>query len=548
MKRSWLKYWYFLLLPFLGACAQIVSPNGGPKDVEAPVVYDSICEPLNYSTHFNAQTIVISFSEYIRLNDPNNQIVISPPLAIDPEFRLKKKSLIVDLKGNQLRPNTTYTINFGNAIEDITEGNKAKNLKYVVSTGDFIDSLMVFGTVKNAFTLAPEEEAMVMLYENDEDSIPLQEKPIYFARTDKQGQYFIPFMKKGAYKAFVIVDGNANYLFDLPTEPVAFTDSIVKPGLADSTNKSLDFLLFYEDKGPQFVKSANFYEPGRLVIALGKREFQPQVNILNIGLDSSYWVSSTQTLNKDSLIYWLPQRRITDTLLLEVRSDTAVLDTLEIGIAHKELTDKKDKNKKEIRLSSRNNVRGSFDLFETINLQFSHPIDSVFKDSIRLTADSVAIPFEVLQDDEEQRIVSIQANWQPTHLYKLYAPPGTFKDVYGYRSDTIQESFTTQKEHFYGEFKLKVNVPQAAHQFVLQLFNEQGKMLDERILNGPELLQWENMLPGKYTVKLIYDMNNNGRWDTGDYLAHLQPEKVLWFSENIEIRSNWDLELKWLIE
>jgi hypothetical protein len=535
-----------LVMGLFAACAQVSNPTGGVKDTENPHPYDSISSPLNFTTSFASKTIELKFNEWIRLVDASNQIVISPPLETDAEFSLKKKSLIVDLDDNKLLENTTYTINFGNAIEDITESNKAKNLQYVFSTGTFIDSMMCFGNIINAFDLSPVENAVVMLYENTNDSVPLSEKPLYFTKTDKKGEYVIRYIKKGDYKVFVVQDANSNYLYDLPTEGIAYLEELITPGPGDSLSEPSNLKLFFEDNEQQFIKTSKVTEPGSFLLVMNKMDSTVKVNILNEGLDD-YWAYSRHHTRGDSLTFWLPKDRLTDTLLLEIRSDTAVLDTLEVKIKRKEANSNSRKKEVKTAMSATVNARGSFDYFRNLVLTFSQPIDSVNQSQILLTKDSVPVPFEIIINDDEHRKLQLKAAWEPEENYQLFVSPGAVTDIYGLKSDTIITAFSIQKKHFYGIFNLDVTLPETGHNFVLQFYNQQGVILEERTLTGSKALAFENLSPGTYSIKLIYDENNNGAWDTGRYLEGRQPEKVIYFSDKIEIRSNWDLDLKWKV-
>ena len=210
----------------MAACANVVSPTGGPKDETPPTVIRSI--PENFSPNFSSTQIRVFFDEFVTLSNLRQQLLVSPPMEIQPEIRIKGRSIIIDIE-EELRPNTTYNLFFGDAIRDITEGNPIENFQFVFSTGDYVDSLSLGGTVVNAFTLQPEEGVSVMLYENPYDSIPYKERPVYFSRTSKEGQFLISNMREGSYLLFALKDNNANYLFDLPDEMIAFSDSLVSP-------------------------------------------------------------------------------------------------------------------------------------------------------------------------------------------------------------------------------------------------------------------------------------------------------------------------------
>ena len=229
-----MKYWLKLFAPGLGfvlfiACAQIVTPSGGPKDELPPLILEMNPEPFN--TNFSGNLIEIEFDEYIKLHEPANQILISPPQRKSPEYVIKKKSLLVKFK-DTLMENTTYTINFGEAIRDNNEGNVLGRLTYVFSTGAYLDSMQIEGKVLNAFDGSPADDAIVMLYDQDVDSLPLVTLPLYFGRTDAQGNFKLSNLKNIDYKIFSLRDENANYIYDIPEESVGFLDGMITPDLA----------------------------------------------------------------------------------------------------------------------------------------------------------------------------------------------------------------------------------------------------------------------------------------------------------------------------
>ncbi|MFP4471824.1 MAG: Ig-like domain-containing protein, partial [Bacteroidales bacterium] len=224
-----------LLLMALSAgmmyCANPVSPTGGPVDETAPMVVES--EPPNYSTHFNRNRIIITFNEFVQLQQPNQQVLISPPLRENPSYKIRGRSVVVDFN-EELQPNTTYSIFFGNAITDLTAGNPLGDYLFAFSTGDHIDSLAIGGEVLNAFNLQPQENVLVMLYPPDNDtvprdSLPMLVRPLYVAKTNAAGVFQLRNLRNEPYKIFALNDMNSNYLYDLPNEEIAFIDSLIAP-------------------------------------------------------------------------------------------------------------------------------------------------------------------------------------------------------------------------------------------------------------------------------------------------------------------------------
>jgi len=247
----------FVLISLCWNCAQQGSPSGGPRDEDPPTVVE--CEPNNYSIRFEAKKIMITFDEFIVLDNVNQQLVVSPPMEEKPEIKLRKKTLIIQFE-EELKDSTTYTFNFGSAIKDLHEGNKLLNYEYVFSTGDVLDSLSVRGTLKYAENLTePEEPISIMLYNDLRDSVPITDIPLYVGRSDDSGVFSVNNLKADVYKVFALKDGNYNFLFDLPTEEIGFLDSslivnaefarslLAAQGITDTTATVADSTGFLTD-------------------------------------------------------------------------------------------------------------------------------------------------------------------------------------------------------------------------------------------------------------------------------------------------------------
>jgi hypothetical protein len=231
-----IKYWLLLLIIagfiplFFPRCANIVPPTGGPRDTIPPELIRS--NPANMTTNFTRSEIHVEFDEFIELRNINQQFIMTPPQRRRPDFRARGRSLFIDLK-DELIPNTTYTLNFGNAIVDLNEGNALSNFEFVFSTGDVIDSLSYSGIVLNAFDNQPVEGAIVMLYNDLNDSVPYRQMPLYANRTDKDGRFRLNNLRGDTFRVFVLTDANNNYLYDRPAdELIAFRDEFIMP---DST-------------------------------------------------------------------------------------------------------------------------------------------------------------------------------------------------------------------------------------------------------------------------------------------------------------------------
>ena len=289
-----------ILSLFLFSCAQIVSPTGGPKDIAPPKITKSI--PQNFSTNFNGKSITLSFNEYVITKNINEELIISPPLEKTPELKIKGKSVIIDFE-EKLKPNTTYTFNFGTCIADINENNPLDSNLFVFSTGNILDSLSLSGKIANAFNLKKDKEFLknvfVMLYENSSDSAPYKELPSYIAKPKADGTYQIKNIKKGNYRGFVLKDTDADLKFSQPSEQVAFSSTVLKI----ENKNTMDFLLFEEDANKQYLKKYFAQQYGKITFIFNKPTEKISVKPLNHSFQKSYFFEEAN-LNRDTISYW----------------------------------------------------------------------------------------------------------------------------------------------------------------------------------------------------------------------------------------------------
>jgi len=540
MKKAFNTSLFLLLSMFLVQCAQQGSLSGGEKDIHPPAVYDSLCLPNNYSTSFSGRLIVLEFDEYFRLDNPNGQILISPPLANSPEYRVRNKSLEI-LLSEDLSENTTYVINFGSAIQDITESNTTEDFKFVFSTGTVIDSLSWNGFVQNSQTGQPEPDIWVMLYDGQADSLPYTTLPRYLAKSNKQGMFDMRFLAAGNYKAFALKDENNNYLYDLPSESIAYIDSLIPIG---NENKPTVFSLFTEQKEALFLTTKTFVAPGKLTFIFNQRT--EGVTVKSLNGDPFQFSSKHTSLEKDTLIYWLPPNS-PDTLELLLEQDTAFADTLFL-VKRYNYTDAKRTKPKPLVLTVTSNIKGKLNPYQPVTLQFNYPVDSIDLSKVELTADSNATAFTIVPFDSLGLKWQLQSDWQTELAYAFNFYPNAASSPYGVlNQDTLQYSFSVERESHFAQVVLDVQLPKAPTVYYLSLLNSTGQVVRKSRLTKSDQLKYTNLLPGKYSLRLHRDDNQNGVWDTGSYDDLLQPEKIIYMQTQIELRSNWDLKESWIV-
>ncbi len=579
-------YLALALLVVLSSCAQQGQPSGGPKDTTPPEVLETI--PPNQNTNFIGDKITFTFDEYMQIQDASNQFFISPPLKALPDFTIKKKSLIVTFK-DTLKPNTTYNINFGESIKDINESNVLNNLSYAFSTGPYIDSLSLSGQVVDAFDKSTEKAVLVMLYDTEVDSMPMKKLPTYYTKCDENGNFTLTNLKEGNYKLIALKDKNSNLLFDLPEEEaIGFIDTLIAPiyvprpepkdtaaqdtlkpkkqpiaekdSLKESPKPKLTVRTFTEEKSIQYLKKSFSPEYCKVVFVYNRPVEKIDIESLNLKIDHE-WMFKEFSKNRDTVAVWLFIKAVnhTDSLILEVHTDTCKADTVELIIGGDNGKSKKGKTtKKEEKKSSTEGMALKLSApgagktqhpNKGFEVRFNHPVLYSELPQIVLTEDSNRVEFTTSSDHPALRSFYINYDWKENKKYKLFIPPKCFRDFYTLENDTFQVEFKTGNIEDYGNLILHLEMPQTTTPHILQLLNDKTKVVSEKIVTKSEKITFPLLQPGSYTLKIIADENANGKWDTGNYLKQLQPEKIILHKgAGITIRANWDMEVEWQLD
>ena len=516
------------------SCAQIVPLTGGDKDLEAPKELES--SPENGSIGFSNESITIEFDEYIKLTNVTSQLIVSPLMETAPEILVKGKKLVIKLK-SELNPNTTYSLNFGNAISDITENNVFPNYKYVFSTGDYIDSLSYSGTVINAFDKSAKENIYVLLYDQFEDSVPLKELPRYVALTNKKGEFSITNIASGQYKLFAINDINSNYLFDLPNEEIGFDSEIIKIEASDTNNL---VYLFEEEKELQFLVKSEHKTYGKIDLVFNRPTEDLNITPLNKTFNEELesWSLIEKNNFGDSVTLWLFPNAFDKEIELLVKDGSEIIDTVNFEVIDQ--SELKDST-----LSVSSNVSNSFNLNQNIIFNIKRPFTKYSSDSIKLYEDSTIVS-STFFTDIGLREFELAYDFKEHTNYQLFIPPNSFEDIYGLKNDTVKLDFKTKKESDYGIVNLNIN-PNFSGNYIVQL-SKNKKIITESYFIGEQTNQYKYLSPGVYSLKLIIDSNGDKKWNTGNYLEGLQPEKVIIYNKEIKIRANWDNDIKWTIK
>ena len=599
LKREWFGIMVVALCIY--ACANRGYPEGGPKDETPPQVVEEV--PLSYTTNFKAKRVNIYFDEFVQLNDINNKFIFSPPVKKDPKVSLKGKYVQVAIP-DSLRENTTYSLDFADAIVDNNESNPLGFYRYVFSTGERIDTLELGGTVVNAESYEPVMGVLVALYEKQGDSIPLKELPDYIARTDSSGNFRLTNLREGHYRVMAIEDANRDKMYTPESEMFAWMDTTVFPVVEPATRVDTfhviekiveadtilrdsivrtDYLAY----GPSNLYLRLFLEKlTQLYLVEDDRKEREQLNFIfsipgENGLEVTLWDTlATEPLpqnwyfkehsaGNDTLTLWIKDSTVykKDTLnviLSYMRSDSTgqwerYSDTARYTFRAKEKKEGKSKKKDEDApkvefLEIKSNISGDLDLGARLYLEFSRPINKSTLDSIRVLekVDTVyqLIPFQVVEDSLRVRRVFVDAAWKAGGEYQLQIDSATIYDIYGRFNDKLEKKFKVRTEEYYG--KIMVNVRGVDCPTIVQLYkaengkSENGKrtynVVQSKVVEQDGEVVFPLLPEGKYCVRAILDRNGNGVWDTGLYLKHRQPEEIVYLRGEIAVKQNFDVE------
>lgn len=538
-----------LCAALLYGCAQQVAPTGGDKDVDAPRILAST--PLNESTNMTNNKILFEFDEYIVLKNANQELIVSPPLKYPVEFKLKNKKLQVSWRDTLLE-NSTYLFQFGKGIVDVNENNPLDSNIFVFSTGPHLDSFELSGKVVDAFDLKPLEEVWVMLYAEDIDSLPLTELPRYFSKTDASGNFSLNYLRPGDYKIFALLGKNGGYLYDTPGEGIAFlAQTVAALNAADSlsTDSSYTLKLFVEEDSIQYVKS--FVQVGTtgLIVEFNRAVEGMVISELTGVEDVNTWTENW-SLDKDSVTYWFKKPNEYDSLKLRVEIGDFV-DTVffrkpssKMGRAKAGKGGKGGNDSKGLTLAA----TGAKQLhYKPMRLTSKTPLDRMDKpETFVFIEDNDTIDITPYIRKEFYALI-LDYPWKQSSKYKLIIPDSLIADRFGLQNDSLIFSFVASRKEDFGQLYFTHSLPELGHKYIWQLLKGDD-VVDERIVESTGKVKYEYLPTGNYRIRILYDSNNNGQWDTGYYKGKRQPEDVKYFHESIDVRSNWATEIDWKLE
>ena len=519
-----------LSIAVISGCAKRGSPTGGLVDSIPPALVNA--SPKINSTNFDSEEIRLTFDEFVKLDKVEEQLIISPPLdknsyEVKPLNGVTKKIFLEFI--DSLETETTYSINFGNSIKDNNEGNPLTFFSYTFSTGETIDSLYVRGNISDAFDKESDDYISIHLYRIDSvfnDSIIFNNRPTYISNSLDSTNYRFKNLKEGEYLIVALKDIDNNYFFDPFYDKIGFIDSLITL----PRDSIINFKLFKEETSliwdkPHFINSEK--------IGFG---YYGKLDLKNIKIKSSIpdsvQYTYTKENEKDTLIFWLSKNSFDSLNFNLIEKDTTKLVTVKFDRARDTLIDS---------LSISAKTANVIHLKETFKLSSNIPLKNI-KDSLITIRDidSLIIPFATSINDNLNQI-DIKFEVSPSDNYRIFILPDAIKDIRGVSNDTLQYNIVSQTLEDYGNVYLDV-IRNSESKFILHMINNDGDIIREfKNVTQNTTYNFDYVRPGKYTFRLIEDTNNNDIWDTGNYLKKIKPESVYYFTNELEVRANWDL-------
>lgn len=507
-------------------CAKRASPTGGPRDSLPPVLINA--SPKLNTVFFDKEEFNLTFDEYVTLKDISKQLIISPPLSssqykVYPVTGASKKVTLKLL--DSLMDNTTYTFNFGESIIDFNESNPSSYLTYTLSTGATIDSLYIKGRVTDAFERETERYISLQLYPVDsiyKDSVIFTEKPLYVTSTLDTTIFRFQNLRAGKYAIIALEDKAGNYFFDQNIDKIGFVDRLIEL----PQDSILDFRLFQE-KANFFWDKPYFINEHHIALAYyGEREDESYKMVSQV--PESFESLVTQNRETDTLDYWFRGAEL-DSLQFEFN----IKDSLQIKTVY-------FKNPTPDSLVVDKNTSGSLRLLEKFELKTNLPITEVNSEQVKVTnIDTLPVPASLKIQENYDRI-SVDFEVIPNDRYEITLLPNALVDFWGNTNDTLVYRTSTKKIEDYGNIFLRVQ-HQSPHPYIIELLkgDEVFRRYDTPLEGGN--YSFKLLDAAKYRVRLIEDANQNKKWDTGNYLEKIQPEQVIYYWKEIDVRANWDM-------
>lgn len=524
MRTYWSCFFIMLLFVSISSCANRGRPSGGEQDVLPPVIEKA--SPENFSINFTENEITIQFDEYIKINNLQKNLIISPPMDPEPiitPLGSASKSITIKIT-DTLLPNTTYSFNFGESIEDNNEGNAYPYYKYVFSTGDYIDSLKIGGVISDALEHNTEEFVSVMLYEVDStftDSVIYREKPKYVTNTqDSTNTFELANLKEGKYLMIALKDENSNYIYEPKTDKIGFVKEYINiPG-----DSLFQIEMFKEELDFKPLR-------GSLIsgqkIAFGYEGNPEDMNIKLLSTLENHEKRITKEADKDSLNYWFKPKAEQDSLLFKV-SSKEIIDTVNVRM--------RDLPKDTLVIKALRTNTLFFD--EDFVLEGTIPFTKLDRSKITLIdTDSANVAYTTKLDSLKNQYQFIFEKEESTS-YNFTILPGAIEDFFGNKNDTLTYGVRTQEYADFGNLRLQL--VNAKFPLIVQLVDNKNEVYKEQYITENKPVDFYNLKSGTYFLRVIFDENSNGKYDAGNFLLRRKSERVSYYPVPLEVRSSYD--------
>ena len=583
-------------------CARMGQPDGGWYDDDPPRVIAST--PKDKETDVTSQKVTIYFNEYIKLADATQKVIVSPPQLEMPEIKGAGKKIIVELK-DSLKPNTTYTIDFSDAISDNNEDNPMGNYTFTFSTGEQIDTFEVAGCVLDASNLEPVKGILVGLYDDLSDSAFKTKPLLRVSRTNGSGRFVIKGVAPGEYRVYALQDMDGNYVFNQKSEMMAYTHQTFKPSAAPDVRQDTIWRDSLHIDNIQQVKYTHFYPDDIILLAFqevmtdryllkqpertdanhftiyfsyGNPQL-PQIKGLNFNEEDAFIVEASA--KKDTLTYWLKDTTLVnqDTLRMELSylmTDTAgvlytQVDTVDV-LAKTNYEKRQKERKKAVeewtkqqeKLKKRGEPYDSIMPIDPLRVTYHVPqqMDPDYRVTFEMPTplarcDTAAIhlytkidslwyrtPFEFNRKDSTLRTYEFIAEWQPNTEYSLEIDSAAFVDIYSYASETYKQGIKVRSMDEYATLLFQLSGVSDST-VIVELLNKSDKPIKTVHADQNGNVEFFYLKPSIYYARAFIDRNGNGKWDTGDYDQNLQPEDVYYYPRSIECKAKFDITLSW---
>lgn len=516
----------FLLSVVFYACASIQQPQGGPKDTEPPKILK--ITPKNLSVNFVSPKIVIEFDEYFKIQSEFKEFSVSPEMERPPILKPRGKRLEVSLQ-DTLEKNTTYTLNFGKAIVDVNEGNIVKNFTYVFSTGPQLDSLSIKGKVTDAVTGLPELDVLVFILPLKRDTIFGKGKPSIFTTTDSSGTYALNNLRKDTYKIYALKEKGGDKIYQQATDEIGFLkDSIVLDSVLDNINLN----IFKEDATMFRVVDKRLNTDGSISMSFNQKLIKPEVTVTEpASLDATKLFKFSR--NNDSLRVWLKDLSF-DSTKLAIKDAGKTLQTVNFTRGKKETYTR-------VLTGTDNLDNRMLNPNKPLKLSFNFPIESTDLTKVSLLEDSVERSgFTLVKDSADLLSYYFRYPWKPKRTYDIKFDNGAFTAIFNTKNKEFTRTFQLANKDDYGTLIVKIVPPEPNKSYILDVLNENKNVVNRLVIIRDTTVKFANYRAGKYSLRISYDTNKNGKWDTGSVQLGRQPEKIWNEPKELSIRANWE--------